>query len=314
LPAPPYRSYLYAPASRPDVCRKALAAGADVVILDLEDAVAPAQRPAARAAVAELVRSAQSASSAPSVACPVHVRINRAGDAYEAEDIAAAVHPGLDALRLPKATSPDQVRQAAELVTSAESAAGMAPGTVGLYPTIESAAGVLRAGDLAAASPRVRRPAFGAADFLADIGVPQSGDERDATLFARSQLVLASRAAGIGAPVDSVYTAVGDPDGLRAAAGFARSLGFFGKSIIHPSQLGPVHDAFTPDAAEVARARELLDAFEAAPDAALLVGADFVDPAVVARARAIVALAGALAQKRPRPHSQSAGLHPERQA
>lgn len=283
-----YRSYLYAPGSRPDICRKALAAGADAVVLDLEDAVAPADKATARQTVAALVNEGRP------LTCAIHVRINRRGDGYDHEDIQAVVGRGLDGLRLPKASNAEEIREVDRLLDEAEAAAGLERGSVGLYPTIESALGVVQATALASACGRVQRLAFGSTDFLADISAPQIGDERDATLLARSQLVLAARVAGVGAPVDSVHTRVGDLAGLRAGAVFARSLGFFGKSIIHPSQIDPVHEIFTPGPDELAHARQVMDAFAEAGEGALLLGGTFVDPAVVARAEAIVTLAESL--------------------
>jgi citrate lyase subunit beta/citryl-CoA lyase len=163
---------------------------------------------------------------------------------------------------------------------------------VRLYPTVESAVGVLRAGELAAASDRVARLGFGAADFLADIGAPGPA-HGPATLAARGQLVLASRAAGIGAPVDSVHTIVDDPAGLRESASAARQLGFFGKSVIHPAQLPVVHEVFTPGGDELAWARRVA----ATGGDPTTVDGEFVDPPVLARARGLLALAEILSTK-----------------
>lgn len=272
------RSYLYAPGSRPDVMAKAVAAGADAVILDLEDAVAAADKQTARAAVAAFL--AAHADDAP---CPLHVRINRGSR----DDLAAVVGPGLSALRLPKAESGEEVAAVAAQLESLEASAGIAPGTVALYPIVESATGVAAVAQLAAA-PRVARLCFGATDFLADINAPGDPDG-PATLLARQSLVLHSRVAGIGAPVDSVHTALDDESGLRASARAGRELGFMGKSIIHPRQLPAVHAVFTPTDAELDRARRVLAAD--GRGAAVLDG-ELVDPAVVARARATLALAG----------------------
>lgn len=283
-----YRSYLYAPGSSLDLCRKALGAGADAVVFDLEDAVAAEDKATARTGVASLVQS-----FAASAACAVHVRVNRAGRGYDEEDITSVATPGLDGLRLPKAESPEALQRVDELLVEKEAAAGTEPGSIGLYPIIETATGVLAAGAIADCA-RVRQLAFGASDYLADVSIPSGSDERHATLFARSQLTVVSRAAGIGRPIDSVHTRLDDLAGLRAAAWFARSLGFFGKSIIHPGQLAAVHEIFTPDSVEVKHAKLVCDAFDVAPEAALSLNGDFVDPAVVARARATLGLATSL--------------------
>ncbi len=277
------RSYLYAPGSRPDLMAKALRAGADAVVLDLEDAVAAGAKASAREAVAIVIAAADGGGP------ELHVRVNPAGDGFDGDDVRAVVRPGLAALRLPKAASPAAVRALAAALDGLEERAGLPSGRVRLYPTIESAAGVLAASELAAA-PRVERLVFGATDFLADIGAPGAADG-PATLTARGLLVLASRAAGIAPPVDSVHTALDDAGGLRRSALAARELGFFGKSVIHPRQLAVVHEAFAPTADEVARARQVLAAAGAAAGAgvaATTAGGGFVDAAVVARARAVL--------------------------
>jgi citrate lyase subunit beta/citryl-CoA lyase len=135
--------------------------------------------------------------------------------------------------------------------------------------------------------------AFGEADFLADIQAPPS-HLVDAALLARMQMVLESRSAGVGRPVDGVFTSLEDSDGLRRSAQRARALGFFGKSVIHPRQIEIVNDIFTPKDEEVEDARHLITAYERAESegtAALRVDDHFVDPAVVRRARALVKLA-----------------------
>lgn len=286
-PPAPLRSYLYAPGSRPELLAKAYAAGADAVVYDLEDAVPAEGKQAARAAVArQLGQLAATATRGPQV----HVRVNATPDGYDRADLAAVVVPGLSALRLPKAANPRWLWALSAELDELEARAGLPAGQVALYPTVETAAGVLRAAELAAAGPRVTRLAFGAADFLTDIGAggPAHGP---ATLAARGQLVLASRAAGIGAPVDSVHTLLDDLAGLREGALFARQLGFFGKSVIHPAQLPVVHQAFTPDDAELAWARRVTAAAGNST-----VDGEFVDQPVLARARGLLALAQTLSR------------------
>jgi len=293
-----HRAYLYAPGSRPELVAKALAGDVDAVVLDLEDAVAPDAADEARGHVAAALdrwadggrvgsgRVRSGRDSGPDV----HVRVNRAPDGYDRDDLAAAVRPGLDGLRLPKAEDPDAVAAVGRLLDELEPRVGLRPGAIGLYPTVESAAGALAARDLATASPRVVRLAFGASDFLADVGA--RGDEDLATLHVRSHLVLASRAAGIGPPIDSVHTRLDDEAGLVAGAERARSLGFVGKSVVHPPQVGPVQRVFTPSSDEVAWADRVVAALGDGRPAATTLDGEFVDPAVVARARGLLALAG----------------------
>lgn len=283
--APSIRSYLYAPGSNPEVMEKALAAGADAVVLDLEDAVAPSAKEAARREVAALISSR--AASPPEA--ELHVRINRGVDGPDRDDLAAVTLPGLSGLRVPKVGAPEELHALAGWLDDLEAAAGMVQGTVRVYPMLETAAAVLAAREIAAA-PRVARLAFGGTDFLADIGAPGALDG-PATLAARGALVLASSAAAIAAPIDTVYPDTRDREGLVRGARFARELGFFGKSIIHPRQIEPVHEVFTPSDADVAAAERILAHGEQTRGASAIDG-QLVDPAVVARARRVLDLAG----------------------
>jgi citrate lyase subunit beta/citryl-CoA lyase len=282
---PPIRSYLYAPGSNPRVMDKALAAGADAVILDLEDSVAPQDKLAAREQVAAVIAAAGSGAGG---LRELHVRVNHGPDGPDSDDVAAVTAPGLTGIRLAKIGSADEVRSVSAALDALEREAGMAPGTVLLYLSIETAAAALAAAELAAA-PRVARLVFGATDFLADIASPGATDG-PATMVARGTLVLASRAAGIGAPVDCVHTALDDQEGLLRSARFARELGFFGKSVIHPRQIPAVHEVFTPSAEELSDARRVLAHVETHGDGASALDGQMIDAAVVARARRLVAM------------------------
>jgi citrate lyase subunit beta/citryl-CoA lyase len=264
---------------------KALGAGADAVILDLEDSVAPQEKPAARAQVAAVIADAGSRRVGPS---ELHVRINHGPHGPDLDDVAAITARGLTGIRVPKIGSADHVRAIARALDTLERDAGMAPGTVRLYLSIETAAAALAAAELAAA-PRVARLVFGATDFLADLASPGTTDG-PATALARGLLVLASRAGGIGAPVDCVHTALDDEDGLRSSARAARELGFFGKSVIHPRQIRAVHEVFTPTDQELSAARRVLDHAEAHGAGATQLDGELIDAAVVARARRLVAM------------------------
>lgn len=284
MPEPPLiRSYLYAPGSNPRVMEKALQSDADAVILDLEDSVPAQDKLAARESVAALLSSVD-----PGMGAEVHVRINRGPDGPDLDDLAAVTVPGLTGIRLPKVSSADEVGEVASRLDTLERSAGMAPGTVLLYLTIETAAAAMEAVQLAAA-PRVARLVFGATDFLADIRSPGTADG-PATHTARGMLVLASSAVGVGAPVDSVHVAIDDEEGLRRGALFARELGFFGKSLIHPRQIAPVHDVFTPSDEEISEARRVVSHADEHGDGATTLDGQMIDAAVVARARNLIAL------------------------
>ncbi len=284
------RSYLFAPGDNKRLLAKVFDAGADAVVLDLEDGVAADRKDAAR----ELVHRALA--QRPATGPPVWVRINDLRGDHWQDDVEAVlddpdVTRGLAGLRVPKAESRREIRRLDEALRLAEKAAGLEPERLKITCTIESAAGLLAARDLAG-QPRVSHLAFGEADFAADVGAELDADST-VTLWARSSLVVTARAAGIAPPIAPVYTRLDDEDGLRRSTLEVRRLGFFGRSCIHPKQLAQVHQAFIPSAEQVAAARRILDAFErAGGGAAVAEDGTFVDEAVARRARAVIELAG----------------------
>jgi len=259
------RSYLFAPGHSAKLLGRVFEAGADAVMLDLEDAVPPDAKDMARGMVAETL-----------VDHPAWVRVNAARTEWCEADL-AAVGERAFGIRIPKAESADDVRWVAE----------RAPGKP-IICAIESAGGVLAAAEIAAV-PGVRHLAMGGVDLQNDLN---AGNGNLQTLYVRSHLVVVSRAAGLEPPIDSVWPRLDDEAGLREQAEFARSLGFFGKSAIHPRQLPTLHEVFTPSEQEVGWAREVMAAFEAAGGAALrLPGGEFVDLPVARRARRLLELA-----------------------
>ncbi|MEN0137221.1 MAG: CoA ester lyase [Rhodococcus sp. (in: high G+C Gram-positive bacteria)] len=256
------RSYLFVPGHDDTLLGKVFDAGADAVILDLEDAVPPECKDTARARVADTLATH-----------PAWVRINAVGTAPAAEDL-AAVADRAHGIRIPKVDSVDDVRWVRE----------RAPGTP-LICAIETAKGVANA--LAIASePGVEHLALGGIDLRKDLGI---GDGDAPLQYVRSHLVIASRAAGIAPPIDSVHPHLRDTDGLARQAAQARSLGFGGKSAIHPSQLPIIHTAFTPSEDELAWARRVVHVFAESGGAAVqLPDGEFVDLPVAERARRIL--------------------------
>ena len=293
----PLRSHLYAPGNNERLLERVMGAGADAVVLDLEDAVPLAEKGRARELVAEAV-GARAGEEGPLV----FVRINHLSTGLARDEVAAVVGPGLAGIRLPKTEGSGEVRQVAAWVAAAEGERGLPAGSVVLIPIIESAKGAWHAEEIAAADSRVLALAYGAADFVRDLDL-RPGASGTESLYARSRLVLASRVAGVRPPIDSVHTRLDDEEALRREAGQARALGYFGKSAIHPRQLPAIHEAFTPTEEEVAHARAVVSAQEEAERAgsgATTTGAaegggrEFVDVAVVRRAEQTLALAARL--------------------
>lgn len=281
-----HRSYLFAPGSSPTVMRKALASDADAVILDLEDAVAPDRKADARREVADLLD--ELAAAPPARAPAVHVRVNVLDGGYDRQDLMVAVHPTVEAIRLPKAESPDAIRAASAVVSGLESQRGLPVGDIGFYPTIESARGVMEAQAIASSEPRIRRLVIGQADLVADLGA--RGDDALTTLVPRALVALASRTAGIGAPVDGATTDLKDDAVLDAALHRARALGFHGKSAIHPRQIPAIHEMFTPTSDEISAATRIVRAAEAAEGGATILDGQMIDTAIVRRAKSLLEL------------------------
>jgi citrate lyase subunit beta/citryl-CoA lyase len=285
------RSHLFAPGNNERLLGKVFDAGADAVVLDLEDAVAANAKATARRLVAEVLPT-RVGTPGPLVA----VRINGIDTAWWRDDLAAVVVPGLQVIRIPKAESVAQLHEACSVLAGLELDRGIAAGAIVLVATIESAAGVMAAAEMARV-PRLQSFAFGATDFVRDIGADPAASDH-ATLYARQHLVIVSRAAGLLPPIASVHTQVKDLDALRRTTDEARAIGFVGRSCIHPTQVPVVNEVFTPGLAQVLAARAMLDAWLGATARGIaaftMPDGQFVDEAVVRRARAIVELADAL--------------------
>ena len=276
---------------------KALSAKADAVILDLEDAVPDPEKERARELVADVIAGRVGHDGA-----ALFVRLNAPGDERCAADIAAVVRPGLAGVRLPKCEDTGDVVAAVERIGAAERAQGLPEGSIAVVCGIESARGLSNAMLIATANPRVLALAFGAADFARDLHL-ESTPQRTETLYARSQLVIISRVAGIRPPIESVHTDIGDTAGLDRTTREARSLGFFGRSVIHPAQVATVNAVFTPDLAEIERARTIIEAARSASTAGAgalrMANGEFVDTAIVRRAEDTLRLATDLSEARP---------------
>ncbi|GAW30463.1 CoA ester lyase [Carboxydocella sp. JDF658] len=284
----PLRTFMFAPGSDSKKSDKVLTLGADAVILDLEDAVAISEKEQARKVVQETLLKPRG--------CKAYVRVNSISTNFFFDDLEAVFCSRLDGIMLPKAESAEDIRMVDWLITEGEKKRGLPPGQIDLIPLIESAAGVYRAAEIASASPRISRLAFGAIDFSLDIGTTWSKDG-NAFFYARSQLVIASRVAGIEAPIDTVYPEIKDIDGLVEECRLVRSMGFQSKLVIHPGQIEPVNKVFSPTPDEIAQARKIVVAFEEAEKqglAAIQVDGKFIDYPVAMRAKKLLAIAEAL--------------------
>ena len=275
------RSVLFSPGDRPDLMRKAPRAGADTLVFDLEDAVAPARKPEARAAVREVLEDPAFAPDA-----EVCVRVTGAETYRDLEALADEGDGNFDAVMLPKAASGEAVEDLGDQLREHDCA-------VPVIALVETARGVLNAVDIADAGP-TDAVAFGAEDLAADVGATRTAEGTE-VLYARERVVTAAAAADVDA-VDTVYTDFEDEAGLRAETRFAAGLGYDGKLLVHPAQVPVVHDAFTPDADEVAWARRVLDAREAA-DAddrgVFAVDGEMIDAPLLARAERVLTYAWA---------------------
>ncbi len=294
------RSILSVPASSPRMIEKALATSADMVFLDLEDAVAPAEKATARSHVIAAMRDLDWRGR------PRAFRVNGLDTPYCYRDVIEIVETlegRVDLIIVPKVSRPEDVAVVATLLWQIELATGSRQ-RVGIEAQIESAVGLVSCEGIAAASDRLEALIFGPGDFAATVGMPASAigtpDDWDARYpghrwhYAMSRIVVAARAAGLRA-VDGPYADVRDLEGLRRSCEQARALGFDGKWCIHPAQIPVVNEVFTPDEAELAWARRVLAAYEEATAAgrgAIMLDGKMIDAANVRMARRTLAMAG----------------------
>ena len=276
----PLRSILFVPGNRADRFPRALAAGADAVVFDLEDGVEDGRKADARRAIAEWLAATPASRTAR------FVRVNASGSAWQAEDLVwlASVSGHIDGVVLPKAESSADIERVAALAPA---------GCV--IPLLETARGIIGAVAIASAPATIPALLFGAEDFTAELGIPRTLDGEE-LLLARSQVVLAAAAIGADA-IDAVFVDLAAPERLRQDATRARALGFRGKMAIHPDQVATINGVFSPSADEIARARRLIDAADTARrqgEGAFRFEDRMVDAPVIARARRVLALADAL--------------------
>ena len=250
-----YRSFLFAPGNHARKVMKVFGCGADNVILDLEDAVAKAEKVATRALVVEALKRERT--------CGAYIRVNAFTTEFCYGDAVAVVGPGLDGIILPMVESREQIVAFDWLVGSLERERGLPLGGIDIIPIIETGKGIANARAIAAAGTRVKRMAFGAGDYTLDMNMEWTLAESELE-HARAEMAVASRAAGLEAPIDTVWVHINDLEGLASSAKLARQLGFQGKMCIYPPQVELVNRAFTPTEKEIAFARRVVAAFEKA--------------------------------------------------
>lgn len=277
-----FRTFLFAPGNHSRRVEKVFTCGADGVILDLEDAVAITEKPAARKMIVAALQRPRR--------CLGYVRVNAMDTSFCYLDLVDLIGPGLDGIVLPKVETASGLLAVDWLVEQLERERGLPRRSIDLIPIIESARGVANLASILGAGSRVRRASFGAADFTFDANVTWSRDEAELSA-ARAQMVIHSRAAGLEAPLDSVWVDLQDVGGLEASARAVKRMGFQGKTCIHPSQIPVVNAVFSPSEAELAFARKVVAAFEAAEAqglAAFQIDGKFVDYPIVYRAQRLM--------------------------
>jgi citrate lyase subunit beta/citryl-CoA lyase len=279
----PLRAILFVPGNDQRKLLKAPTTGADLVVIDLEDAVAEAEKTRARAtasqAVGQIARSAA-----------VAVRVNGLETGRLQDDISAVAQEGLSAVVVPKVQGSDSLITADEALAAAERDGRPGAGAVALIALVETPLGIVRCEELLLRAPeRTLTAMFGVADFSAALGIEQT-DAGVELLYARGRLIVAARAAGLAAPIDGPYLRIDDTEGLLQDSRRSRALGFQGRVALHPSQVPPINEAFSELSSEqLAAARRIVEAFEeaqAAGSASIRVAGRFVDYPVYEQARA----------------------------
>ncbi len=276
------RSLLFAPGNHPRRVENALGLAADGVILDLEDAVAIAEKAATRPAVIAAFGKPRSGK--------LYVRVNGPTPAWCHGDIVAVVQGGLDGIILPKVEHAHELRTADWLIGNLERERGLPVGGIDLVPIIETALGVANLSRICRSGTRTKRLAFGAGDFTLDMGMVWTRSEAE-LLPHRAACVMHSRAAGMEPPLDTGGADLRDGEWFVASARHAAALGFQGKMCIHPDQIVPCNAAFTPDAASVAQAKRIVAAFDEAEAkglASIQLEGQFIDYPIVQRARRVL--------------------------
>ena len=275
----PFRTLLFAPGNHPRRVEKALCLKADAVILDLEDAVAIAEKVATRALVVDALQSERSGLG--------YVRVNAYDTDFCFGDLLVVVAKGVDGIVLPKVETSSQLRSVDWVVSQLEREKRLPAGGIDIIPIIETGKGVANVHDIASAGTRVKRLSFGAGDYTKDMAMRWTRHEGELA-HARAEIAVASRAAGLEAPLDTVWIHIKETDGCIKSAELVCDMGYQGKLCIHPDQVDPVNAVFTPSDDDVDFAEKVVKAFEEAEAqglASIQVDGYFVDYPIVDQAQ-----------------------------
>lgn len=283
------RSLLFIPGNNPNMLINAGCLGADAIIFDLEDAVSPSEKDAARILVRNTIRHMDFNG------CEIIVRINAVDTDYWRKDIEVLLPEEPDLILLPKVSCREDALQADSYIMHIEKTLGLASGSVGLMPLIETALGVENAYEIASCSKRVQALLLGAEDLTADLQCKRTKEGREIE-YSRTRLVIAARAAGIEV-YDTPFTDVNDDEGMAADTALAKSLGFTGKASISPRHVEVINQLFSPSLAEIAYAYEVMEAISVAEKqgkGAIALRGKMIDAPIVARAKKTIAMAEVL--------------------
>ena len=288
-----FRSIIFVPGNRPNMLERALSFKADIIMVDLEDSVPPAEKENARELAREWIPQLAQAGRR------VMVRLNSLDTGLTAGEAATVVGPDLYGISLGKPESLWDIQETDRILNAAESSAGLEPGRIKLIPWIENARAVTGAQQIASASPRVIAVAFGAEDYTNDMSIPRT-DTGEEVHFPRSTVPVAARAAGV-ASLDSPFVRFRDPEGLYQDAQVARRLGYTGKFAIHPSQIDIINETFSPSENEIEYARQVVEVWnraEAEGRGSVDLDGRMIDVPVFKRAQNLLFLAEAIEAQR----------------
>jgi citrate lyase subunit beta/citryl-CoA lyase len=280
------RSLLFVPGNKPSMLTKALGLTPDAFAPDMEDSVPAAEKTNARETIRTFLPQLKATGR------PVIPRVNALDTQWLEDDLAAIVGPQIFAISVGKVRTAADISTISQLIAKLEQRAGLSIGAIKLLPWIETAEAIVNCDAICRASERIAGVAFGGEDFTNDLGIERLDDESQ-VLYARSRICIAARAAHVLA-LDTPYFRLRDADGLRANALQAKSIGFKGKFAIHPDQIGTLNECFSPSEQEIAHARRVIEAYEAAERSgrgSTSLDGWVIDVPVVKRARALLELA-----------------------